>query len=237
MGLAHTITVLHYGEVLAEGTPGRDPGQPARAGGLSQDLMLTLRRTSTPTTASPTSCTACRIEVGAGRGRRPARAQRRGQEHDAQDDHGPGRAPPRARSRSRAARSPGWPPHRLAARSASRGCPRSAGSSGSSPCSRTCAPGLDRPGVDRGAPAGAAREGLRALPRPARAPRSGRRHAVGRRAADARHRARDDARAEDHPARRADRGADAAHGRADPRDHPRAPREGVAILLVEQNVP
>ena len=42
MGLARTITVLHYGEVLAEGTPGRDPGQRPRAGGLSQDLMLTL---------------------------------------------------------------------------------------------------------------------------------------------------------------------------------------------------
>jgi ABC-type branched-subunit amino acid transport system ATPase component len=41
MGLASTITVLDYGEVLAEGTR-RDPGQSAGAGGLSQDLMLTL---------------------------------------------------------------------------------------------------------------------------------------------------------------------------------------------------
>ena len=28
MGLARIITVLHYGEVLAEGTPAGDPGQP-----------------------------------------------------------------------------------------------------------------------------------------------------------------------------------------------------------------
>ena len=50
-------------------------------------------------------------------------------------------------------------------------------------------------------------------------------------------RARDDARAQDHSARRADRRPDAAHGVADPPDHRRAAREGVAILLVEQNVP
>ena len=82
--------------------------------------------------------------------------------------------------------------------------------------------GLDRHGVDRGAQAGAAGQGLRLLPGAGRAAQPGRRHAVGRRAADAGHRPGDDARAQDHPARRADRRADAAHGLADPRDHRRA---------------
>ena len=74
--------------------------------------------------------------------------------------------------------------------------------------------GLDRAGVDRGA---ASKQLLDKVfdyfPVLARAAQPGRRHAVGRRAADAGHRPRHDARAQDHPARRADRRADAAHGR------------------------
>ena len=73
------------------------------------------------------------------------------------------------------------------------------------------------PRRDRRAQAGAARQGVRLFPGAGRAAQPGRRHAVGRRAADARHRPRHDARAQDHPARRADRRADAAHGLADPR--------------------
>jgi len=51
--------------------------------------------------------------------------------------------------------------------------------------------------------------------------------------------ARDDAGAENHSARRADRGADAAHGCRKFRDINRSVlhRDGVAVLLVEQNVP
>ena len=78
----------------------------------------------------------------------------------------------------------------------------------------------------RRAQAGTARQGLRLFPGAGRAAQPGRRHAVGRRAADARHRARHDARAQDHPARRADRRADAAHGLADPPDHRRAAQRG-----------
>src|SRR5262249_61686870 len=48
---------------------------------------------------------------------------------------------------------------------------------------------------------------------------SARRHALGRRAANVGDRARNDARAEDHSARRADRRPYAAHGIADPADH------------------
>ena len=38
MELADRITVLHYGEVLAEGAPDRDPKKPARARGVSKDV-------------------------------------------------------------------------------------------------------------------------------------------------------------------------------------------------------
>ena len=81
MELATAITVLHYGEVLAEGTPAEIQAEPAGAGGLPQDvssprLRLSPRHVeeSTPTTASATSCTASRLEVGAGRGGGAARA-------------------------------------------------------------------------------------------------------------------------------------------------------------------
>src|SRR5207247_1436266 len=77
------------------------------------------------------------------------------------------------------------------------------------------------PGRVAGKTPAAPRQGLRELPHPPRAKEPGRRHALRRRAANARDRARDDARAEDHPARRAHGRADAAHGVADPRHHRR----------------
>ena len=98
--------------------------------------------------------------------------------------------------------------------------------------------GLDRPGVTEPRQQALLDKVYAHFPVLARAARPGGGHAVGRRAADARHRAGHDARAQDHPARRAHRGPDAAHGLPDPRDHPACcTEEGVAILLVEQNVP
>ena len=82
--------------------------------------------------------------------------------------------------------------------------------------------GLDRSGVTDAQQAGAAGQGVRVLSGAGRAAQPGGRHAVGRRAADAGHRPGHDARAQDHPARRADRRPDAAHGLADQGDHRRA---------------
>ena len=94
-----------------------------------------------------TSSTACRLEVGAGRGRRPARAQRRGQVHHAQDAHGPGppssgRGAPSRAATSPACRRTAWPA------SASPGCRRIAGSSVCSRVMENLRTGLDRRGVD-----------------------------------------------------------------------------------------
>ncbi len=60
--------------------------------------------------------------------------------------------------------------------------------------------GLDRQGVDEEKTQAAAGQGLHLFSAPRRATQPGRRHAVGRRAADAGHRAGHDARAQDHPA-------------------------------------
>ena len=60
--------------------------------------------------------------------------------------------------------------------------------------------GLDRYGVSKARKDGTAGKGLRLFPGIGRAPQPSRRHAVRRRAADARHRAGDDAGAQNHPA-------------------------------------
>ena len=64
----------------------------------------------------------------------------------------------------------------------------------------------------------------------------GRRHAVGRRAADVRDRARPDGRAEPAADRRVVARSRAARGRAAHREPARVNKSGVAILLVEQDV-
>ena len=146
-------------------------------------------------------------------GGRPARAQRRRQEHHAQDRDGP-RAPVGGQRRLRGAAdrrhgaaSPGPPRHRLGAR----------GPADLPPADGDGEPahGARPPRRDRGEAQGDARQGLRVVPGASGAAQPGRRHALGRRAADAGHRARHDARAQDHPARRADGRPDAAHGRPD----------------------
>ena len=213
MGLAHTITVLNYGEVLAEGTTRRDPGQPAGARGLPQDLMLVLENVDAHYGKSHV-LHGVSIEVRAGEvvgllGRNGVgktttlktimgMARRTGGRitFEGRDLHG---VPPhglrRPRHRLGARGAADLPPAHRARESANRARPRRHDA---------------RPAQC------AARESLRVLPDPEGAAQSGRRHLVGRRAADARDRPRDDARAEDHPARRADRRAHAAHGRADP---------------------
>ena len=81
--------------------------------------------------------------------------------------------------------------------------------------------GLDRSGVSEARRAELLEKVYQSFPVLAERRRQAGGHAVGRRAADAGHRPGHDARAQDHPARRADRGAHAAHGRPDPGDHPR----------------
>ena len=86
--------------------------------------------------------------------------------------------------------------------------------------------GLDRSGVTEARKQELLGKVFEYFPVLAERRRPGGRHAVGRRAADAGHRPGDDARAQDHPAGRADRRPDAAHGLADQGDHRRAASGG-----------
>ena len=141
-----------------------------------------------------------------------------------EDDHGPGAAEPgpdpaQGRRHHRPRAAPARPPrHRLRAG----GPPHLPPAHGDGEPAHRPRPRRRQ----RGAPQAAARQGVQLFPAAGRAAQPGRRHAVRRRAADAGDRARHDAGAEDHPARRADRGADAAHGVADQRDHRRAAQGG-----------
>ena len=161
------------------------------------------------------------LQVGRGRGGRPARAQRRRQEHHAQDHHGPGQPEPGQGAVRGQARSRGMPSHKLA-RLGIGYVPEDRRIFKLLTVMENLRTGLDRGGVTDAKQAAAARQGVHLFPAPRRAAQPGRRHAVGRRAADAGHRPRHDAGAQDHPAGRADRRPDAAHGLADPRDHRRA---------------
>ena len=220
MGLAHTHHRAALRRGARRGHAGRDPGQSARAGGLSQDLMLAPARTSTPTTASPTSCTACRSRSARARSSACSGATASASRRRSRPSWG-WCAPPRAASRSRGATSPGrrrtsWRALGIAYVPEDRRIFRLL------TVLENLRTGLDRPGVTEARQQALLDKVYRQLPGAPRAAQPGRRHAVGRRAADAGHRARHDARAEDHPARRADRGTHAAHGRPDPRDHRRA---------------
>ena len=130
----------------------------------------------------------------------------------------------RARDASRGATSPACRPT-VSRAWASPGCRRIGGSSAAQRAGESAHRARPRRGGRR-APGAAARQGVRGVSGAARPARPGGRHAVGRRAADAGHRAGHDAGAQDHPARRADRGPDAAHGLADPRDRRRAAPRG-----------
>ena len=213
MGLARTHHRAALRRGARRGHARRDPGQPARARGLPQDLMLSLRRR--PHLLRQVAHPARRVASRSAPGEVVGLLGRNGvgKSHHAQDRHGPGAALQRARDASRGATSPGWRPTGWPALGIAW-----------VPEDRRIFRLLTRAGEppDRPRPPRRGRRAPRselldkvyaALPGAARAARPGGRHAVGRRAADAGHRAGHDARAEDHPARRADRGPDAAHGR------------------------
>ena len=91
--LAHRITVLHRGAVIADGAPDAGEGRSARAGRLSRGLRLmlsdrgpehALRRQPRPAGRRP--------RPAAGPHQRRARPQRRRQDDDGEDHHGAGRA-------------------------------------------------------------------------------------------------------------------------------------------------
>ena len=173
---------------------------------------------------------------GQGRGRRSARAQRRRQEHHAQDHHG-ARQPSQGQVRFEGKPITALPAHKLA-RLGIGYVPEDRRIFKLLTVMENLRTGLDRSGVTEARKQELLDKVFAYFPRAGRAAQPGRRHAVGRRAADAGHRPRHDAGAQDHPARRADRRSDAAHGLADQaRSSPCCNREGVAILLVEQNVP
>ena len=153
------------------------------------------------------------LEVGRGEVVGLSGPQRGRQEHDLEGDRRP-RPPERGPGAVR------WPAHH-----------RDAGPPGGAARDRLCSRGpADLPAIDgdrefahrarpprrrQGQEAGAARQDLSIFPGARRAALPGRRHPLGRRAADAGDRPGDDARTENHAARRADRRADAAHGVAD----------------------
>ena len=60
LDLADRITLLHFGEVIVEGTRAEVVGRSAHPGGLSWRLARSPSSTSTPTTATATCCTRCR---------------------------------------------------------------------------------------------------------------------------------------------------------------------------------
>ena len=156
------------------------------------------------------------------RGRRPARHQRRRQDHRGarHQRHDPGRG--RAHHARTAGTSRRWP-RTTSPGSASRTAWRAGTSSPTSPCTRTsCSPGsVKKDGLqDRLAP------GLRPVRRARRAPRQVRQAALRRPAADARHRPRPDGRPRGHHLRR-DRPRARADDRRPPVRHPRQdPRRG-----------
>ena len=241
------IHVLDFGRVLAVGHAGRDPGRPGGARRLPRRTVARHeRRTGRRVASAPSAPLELRgvraaygaievlhgidLDVPPGAVVALLGPERRRQDHDAPGPRRPAPACRRRRARSPAGGStaPGpttWPAPACAS------SPRAGASSPTSPCARTCAwpPTPAAPLRRRRG------RGLRALPPAGRAPQPAGRHAVGRRAADARpgpgpgHRPG--------PARCSTSCRWAwprSSSRSSTSRWPSSPRTGVSILVVEQ---
>ena len=113
--LAHRITVLHRGAVIADGAPDAGEGRSDGAGRLSRRLRLMLTDRGHEHALRRQPCPAGRrSRHAAGPHQRRARPQRRRQDDDGEDHHGAGAAERRARACSDGTDITGWPPHRVA---------------------------------------------------------------------------------------------------------------------------
>ncbi len=113
--LTDRITVLHYGQVVADGTARRGDGEPARAGDLpgSSSPDARRRRRSTPTTATATCCRASRCASSPARSSGLRRAQRDGQDHARSAPSWASRRPAEGRCCSRSHDITGWMSNRV----------------------------------------------------------------------------------------------------------------------------
>ncbi len=92
METADRVTVLDFGRILAEGTPGRDPRRRGGAGRLSGDRLM-LRLEGIDAGYGAAQVLRDLLARGpAGRDPLPAGPQRRRQDHDDEGDHGAGAA-------------------------------------------------------------------------------------------------------------------------------------------------
>ena len=183
MDLADRVTVLNSGERLAQGTPAEYPRQSGGTGRLPGGVMLEVAAIDAGY-GEVQVLRGLSLSVSARRGALRHGPQRRRQIHGAQGDHG-----------FAAAHRRRDPPRRRADQ-------RPAGARDSAPRRGLCAAGApalrrdDRCGEHRdrpdgpGARSGHPRQGAGAVSPPARAADPDLGHAVGRRAADARHRPR-----------------------------------------------
>ena len=97
--LAHRITVLHRGAVIADGTPDAGEGRSERAGRLPRRLRLMLQDRGPQHALWRQPCPAGRRpRHAAGPHQRRARPQRRRQDDDGEDHHGAGCPERRARA-------------------------------------------------------------------------------------------------------------------------------------------
>ena len=189
MGICDRIAVLDFGEKIAEGLPARGPERPAGHRGLpgGAGRCFLSSRTSTSTTARSRRSRASRCRRRRGRDRHADRRQRRRQDHHAEDDLRAAAAVAAGtimlRRPATSARLPGHkrvrPGHRPGA-----GGPRHLPRHDRRTRTSRWAPTRARASVGQAS----STEVFELFPRLAERKTPGRRHALRRRAADARHR-------------------------------------------------